>query len=150
MQERLSEAEEEEIPPGLEEGAVIKETILYHIRAHLYGTVADEKEAKEKGLTRAVKDADKPEQLKVMGDREYMWVETRDDTGFGEKAVFLRIESLMAWITERTRNGYMEIKLERKVIVNWLKANGKHYNRDSTPNRLKSVYALPLSFVWSD
>jgi hypothetical protein len=150
IQERLEQAVEEEIPPGLEEGAIIKETILSRIRFKLYGGVHDEKEAKEKGLTRSLKDADDPEQLKHLSDREYMWVETREDTGFGEKAVFLRIEPLMDGITELTRNGLMEEKLSRKSIVKWLKVNGKHYNRESSPNRVKSVYALPLSFVWRD
>jgi hypothetical protein len=44
----------------------------------------------------------------------------------------------------------MEVKLERKAIVNWLKENGKYYNREASPNRVKSAYALRLSFIWAD
>jgi hypothetical protein len=162
MQERVAEATEAEILPGLEEGAIIKQTVLHHVRSQL-GIEVDADPERAKAILEAkkteagkavrtigVRDLDDPKQPKDIGYREPMFLETRDDTGFGEKAVFIRIDPLMDWITERARHGLTEAKIDRDTVCNWLAKNGKHYPRNASPARLQSVYALRLSFVWAD
>jgi len=152
MQERLSEAEEIEILPGLERGAIIKEEVSAYVQNLLL--LIDDADTNKHGVKvkrgSHVADFDEPTQDKGSTKRYDLFLETRADTGFGERAVFIRIKPLMHWITERNRNGITEAKLERDAICKWLEMNGKHYPRNATVNRLQSAYALRLSFVLED
>jgi hypothetical protein len=161
IRERMARATIRETLPGLEDGAIVKNIVLMHIRTQLgwSGEIRgldwqDDKSAEQKYKvrTKAVRDLDNlgPGEKKDLGYREDMFVETREDTGFGGKAVFVRIEPLMWWITEVARHGLTETKITREEVCRWLEKHGKHYDKSATPSRVQSTYALALPFVWED
>ena len=43
--------------------------------------------------------------------------------------------------------GATEVKLTRKVVVNWLLAHGRYCRRDASVNRHRCAYVLPAETV---
>jgi hypothetical protein len=130
MQERLADAEEEEIPPNLEEGVEVGVVVLTILKNRL----------------RNVRDFDFEQEKDELEPGEWLFVETVSDSRCG-KEVFIKYKGLKACILHEVANGNTETKIARKEVVAWLKAHGRYYNGSATINRLRCAYVLPYDFV---
>jgi hypothetical protein len=134
MQERLSEAEEEAIPPNTEEGAEVGVVIL---------TILKSKLTTARNFDLPGGEEDERDKL-VPG--EWIFVETAEDSQCGLE-VYVKYEGLRACILDQVAMGCTETKLTRKEVVKWLRDHGRYYDRKTSINRRRSAYVLPYDLV---
>jgi hypothetical protein len=134
MRQRLAEAEEEEIPPNMEEGIEVGVVILTIL----------------KNAIRNIRDFDYQGNGEEGEDKlrpgEWLFAETAEDSRCG-KELFIKYEGLKARVLHEVVNGSTETKLTRREVVKWLRAHGRCYGRDATVNRRRSAYVLPYDMV---
>jgi hypothetical protein len=134
MQRCLSEAEEEPIPPSTEEGIEVGVIILTVLKNNVGNS----------------RDFDKPQPDDVGGDMlqpgEWLYTETVAESKCG-KEVFIKYEGLRSKLMHLVAIGATETKITRKQATDWLQANGRYYDRESSPNRRRCAYVIPLELV---
>jgi hypothetical protein len=136
MQERLADAEEEEIPPNMEEGAEVGVVVLTLLK----GGIRNCRDFDFPG------DDDDDGEDDELGPGEWLFVETAEDSKCG-KEVFVKYEGLKAKILDQIAMGATETKLTRREVVKWLKAHGRYYNREASVHRRRCAYVLPYELV---
>jgi hypothetical protein len=130
IQERLSEAEEEEIPPNTEEGVEVGVVVLTIL----------------KSKARIARNFDVPQEHDQLLPGEWLFLETAEDSRCGLE-VFIKYEGLRACIVDQIAVGNTETKLTRKEVVAWLRAHGRYYDRKASVNRRRCAYILPYALV---
>jgi hypothetical protein len=130
IRERLAEAEEEEIPPNMEEGAEVGVVILTILKNGI----------------RNARNFDLEQQQDELRPGEWLFLETAEDSKCGLE-VYIKYEGLKARILDQVAMGATETRLPRREVVRWLKANGRYYGRDATVNRRRCAYVLPHDLV---
>jgi hypothetical protein len=134
MNERLLEAEKEEIPPNTEEGVEVGVVVL----AILLNAIQN------------CRDFDKPQDDlgQELRPGEWVFIETSEDSKCGQE-VYIKYEGLKARVVHQMCDGGTETRLTRKQIVKWLMANGRYYDKTASVNRRRCAYVLPLELVES-
>jgi hypothetical protein len=130
IRDRLTEAEEEEIPPNMEEGAEVENLLLCILKNQMWNA----------------RNFDKEQENQELISGEWMFMETADDSKCGLE-VYIKLNGFMAGVTYQKANGNTETKLTRKEVVAWLRAHGRCLNREATVNRRRSAYVLPYEFL---
>jgi hypothetical protein len=130
IRERLAEAEEEDIPPNMEEGIEAGVVILTLL----------------KNAIRNCRDFDQPQDELELKPGEWLFIETAEDSRCGEE-VYIKLEGLMAKVSGQVAMGNTETKLTRKDVSKWLLVHGRQCGRTATVNRRRSAYVLPLGIV---
>jgi hypothetical protein len=130
MRERLAEAEDEEIPPNMEEGVEVGVVVL---------TVL-------KNKIRNARNFDYSQEEDELRPGEWLFLETAEDSKCGLE-VYIKYEGLKGCILDYVALGQTETKLPRKDVVSWLLAHGRHHGKDASINRRRCAYVLPFSLV---
>jgi hypothetical protein len=133
IQDRLAEAEEEEIPPNMEEGVEVGVVVLTILKSKIRNCRNFDVPLKE----------DFSDELEP---GEWVFIETAEDSKCGLE-VFIKYEGLKACIQDQVAFGNTETKMARREVVAWLMAHGRHYGKDATINRRRCAYVLPFSLV---
>jgi hypothetical protein len=133
IQDCLAEAEEEEIPPNLEEGVEVGVVVL---------TILKNKIRNCRNFDYPLKEGFSDE----LGPGEWVFIETPEDSKCGQE-VFIKYEGLKACILDQVSFGNTETKMARREVVAWLMAHGRHYGADASINRRRCAYVLPYSLV---
>ena len=128
---KMIEAVGREPLTGLEDGAVIADMIL---------PVLSNK------LRNGARDLDDPDQPKELDSHEWVFLETRPESKCG-KEFYLKITGLAEHLSEQSRHGWTEVRFERKPVCKWLAKHGRQYGAKSSPNRVRSAYALPIPLI---
>jgi hypothetical protein len=136
MREHLLEAEEEEIPPNMEEGVEVGVVVLTLIKNAC-------RNARNFDLPGGEEDCDESDKLQP---GEWLFLETAEDSKCGLE-VFVKYEGLKARILDQIAMGATETKLTRKDVVKWLLAHGRYCNKDASINRRRCAYVLPYELV---
>jgi hypothetical protein len=132
MQEHLSEAEEEEIPPDTEEGVEVGVVFLTIL----------------KNKIRNVRNFDLPQEEDELKPGEWVFLETSVESRVGLE-VYIKFQGLMSRVLDQIAMGSTETKITRKEVVKWLRANGRWCSREASVNRWRCAYTLPYSLVES-
>lgn len=130
IQERLGDAEEEDIPPNTEEGVEIGVVILTILKSK---------------ITNA-RNFDLPQEEDMLRPGEWLFVETSAESRDGLE-VYIRFQGLMGCIIDQVAMGNTETKITRKDVVAWLRAHGRYYNREASVNRWRCAYIVPWALV---
>jgi hypothetical protein len=138
MQERLVDAEEEEIPPNLEEGAEVGVVILTILKSKV-------KICRNFDVPPGPGFVDDGDELRA---GEWLFLETAEDSKCGLE-VYIKYEGLRSCILDQVAMGSTETKMGRREVVAWLMAHGRHHNKEATVNRRRCAYILPYSLVES-
>ena len=130
IRERLAEAEEQEIPPSLEDGVEIEVVVLNIL----------------KNALRSARNFDDPQESDELRPGEGIFTEAAEDSKCGRE-VYIKFEWLKARVLHEVSVGNTETKLTRAMVIAWLEAHGRHCSRNATVNRRRSAYVLPYSLV---
>jgi hypothetical protein len=130
IRDRLAEAEEEEIPPNMEELAEVEVVVLTIL----------------KNCARKVRNFDFPQDNPELEPAEWLFLETAEDSKCGLE-LYIKYEGLKSKILDQVALGATETKITRKEVVKWLKLHGRHYDKNASVNRRRCAYVLPYSLV---
>jgi hypothetical protein len=130
MRERLADAEEQEILPNMEEGVEVGVVILTIL----------------KSASKHCRNFDFDQHNDELEPGEWLFLETTEDSKCGPE-LFIKYEGLKAKIIDQVAMGNTETKMQRKEVVKWLLAHGRHCGRDASVNRQRSAYVLPYDLV---
>jgi hypothetical protein len=130
IRDRLADAEEEEIPPNMEEGAEVGEVVLTIL----------------KNKVRNARNFDEPQETSELLSSEWIFLETAEDSKCGLE-VYIKYQGLKARVLDQIAMGTTETKLTRKEVVAWLRAHGRYHNKEATVNRWRCAYVLPYELV---
>jgi hypothetical protein len=130
IQERLGEAEEEDIPPDTEEGVEVGVVILTILKNKIVNA----------------RDFDVAQEEDKLRPGDWVFLETSAESRVGLE-VYIKLQGLMGCILSHIAMGNTETKITRKDVVAWLRAHGRYCNREASVNRWRCAYIVPHALV---